>query len=43
MEQLNEKEEKEEKEVSPGLALGIDFDNSKISGGVWNSKKKLHQ
>ena len=40
MEQLNEKEEKE---VSPGLALGIDFDNSKISGGVWNSKKKLHQ
>jgi hypothetical protein len=40
MEQLNEKEENE---VSPGLALGIDFGNSKISGAVWNSKKKLHQ
>ena len=37
MEQLNEKEENE---VSPGLALGIDFGNSKISGAVWNSKKK---
>ena len=25
---------------SPGLALGIDFGNSKISGAVWNSNKK---
>ena len=35
-------EETENKEIkeSPGLALGIDFGNSKISGAVWNSNKK---
>ena len=37
MEELNEKEENK---TPPGLALGIDFGNSKISGAVWDSKRK---
>ena len=36
-EQLNEKEEKNDK---PGIAWGIDFGNSKISGAVWDQNKK---
>ena len=35
----NENENEDQKE-SPGLALGIDFGNSKISAAVWNSQKK---
>ena len=35
----NENENGDQKE-SPGLALGIDFGNSKISAAVWNSQKK---
>ena len=37
---MEEPNVKEENEVSPGLALGIDFGNSKISGAVWDTKKK---
>ena len=37
MEGQNEQEGTKE---LPGLALGIDFGNSKISGAVWNSSKK---
>ena len=37
MEGQNEQETTKE---APGLALGIDFGNSKISGAVWNSNKK---
>ena len=37
MEETNENNEIKE---TPGLALGIDFGNSKISGAVWNIHKK---
>jgi hypothetical protein len=37
MEGQNEQETIKE---APGLALGIDFGNSKISGAVWNCNKK---
>ena len=37
---MGEPNEKEENEAPTGLALGIDFGNSKISAAVWNSKKK---
>ena len=39
MREENENENGDQKE-SPGLALGIDFGNSKISAAVWNSQKK---
>ena len=37
---MEEQNENIDTKVSPGLALGIDFGNSKISAAVWNSKKK---
>ena len=36
----NSEENNDIKDSQPGLALGIDFGNSKISGAVWNSNKK---
>ena len=36
----NSEENNDVKDYQPGLALGIDFGNSKISGAVWNSNKK---
>ena len=37
MEQQNEQEENNE---VPGLSLGIDFGNSKISAAIWDIKRK---
>ena len=37
---MENQEENTDTNKNPGLALGIDFGNSKISGAVWNSKKK---
>ena len=37
---MDEKNENNEVKEAPGLALGIDFGNSKISGAVWNFQKK---
>ena len=37
---MEEQSENLDTNSPPGLALGIDFGNSKISGAVWNSKKK---
>ena len=37
---MDEKNENNKVKEAPGLALGIDFGNSKISGAVWNFQKK---
>lgn len=37
---MNQPNDQNEKEEEPGLPLGIDLGNSKISAAIWNKKKK---
>ena len=37
---MNQPNDQNEKDEEPGLPLGIDFGNSKISAAIWNIKKK---